>query len=153
MKIVDLITKENMIFDIEAKSKEEAIIELAGLLEHSEEVTDSKQFLRDVFQREALSTTGIGNNIAIPHARTDAVNDFIIAFGRSRSGIEFDSVDNKPVNLVFLMGTPKGKGVNSYLKILAKLTRLLSKEELRDLISRAKNSEDVIKAFKEFELN
>jgi len=72
-------------------------------------------------------------------------------FGRSKSGIEFASIDNKPVNLVFLMGTPNGKGVNNYLKILAKLTKLLISEDLKTLFYEAKTPEDVIMAFKRFE--
>ncbi len=151
MKIVDLLVKNRMILDLKAKNKAEAINELAGCLEGAEEVIDLTQFLKDVFERESLSTTGIGHNIAIPHARTDAVADFVIVFGRSKSGIEFASLDNEPVNLVFLMGTPNGKGVNNYLKILAKLTRLLSKEDLKTLFYEAETPEDVIRALKRFE--
>lgn len=148
MRIVDLLIKNRMVLELKAKTKTEAINELANLVKDAEEVLNWSQFVKDVFEREALSTTGIGNEVAIPHARTDAVSDFFIVFGKSQAGIEFKSTDGKPVKLVFLMGTPKGKGVNSYLKILAKLSRFLGKKDFRDALMKTYTPEDVISEFK-----
>lgn len=151
MKIVDLLAPESITLNLQAQNKTDAINELAMLLKGRKEIKDLTLFIKDVFERESLNSTGIEDGIAIPHARTDEVTDFVIAFGRSTQGIEFDSVDKKMTKLIFLMGTPKGKGVNNYLKILAKLTRLLGKEELRELLYTAKSVEEVIDAFKHFE--
>ena len=90
-----------------------------------------KGFLEDVFEREQLETTGIGDEIAIPHARTDAVKQLIIAVGRSRHGINFESPDGRNVKLFLLMGIPR-ESVSHYLKILAQLTRLLKRGPLRE---------------------
>jgi len=150
MKIVDLLMPQSITLNLQAQNKTDAINELAALLKGRKEVNNLDTFIKDVFERESLNSTGIGDGVAVPHARTDEVNDFVIAFGRS-AGIEFDAIDKKPAKLIFLMGTPKGKGINNYLKILAKLTRLLSKAELKELLYAAKNVEEAINAFKHFE--
>ncbi len=151
MRITDFLKEERVLLDLNATSKEEAIKEIANVLKNSEEVVDFDLFLKEIFDRESLSTTGIGNYIGIPHARTDAVNRFVIAFGRSSNGIEFNSVDGKPAKLIFLMGTPKEKGLNSYLEILAHLTRLLNKKELQEVLLNATSPKDIIEAFKNVE--
>ena len=101
-----------------------------------------------VFEWVKLETTGIGDEIAIPHARTDAVNQLIIAIGRSTNGVEFESLDGRKVKLLFLMGTPKGS-VSHYLKMLAQLTRLLKREPFREKLLEAQDGETVVKLFKE----
>ena len=151
MKIADFLKEERVLLDLKSDNKDDAIKEIAGILKGSKEVDDFDRFLKDVFERESLSTTGIGNCIAIPHARTDAVNNFVIAFGRSSSGIEFNSLDKKPVKFIFLMGTPKERGVNDYLRTLAHLTRLLGKEDFREALSKASSPTDVVEEFKKFE--
>jgi PTS system nitrogen regulatory IIA component len=109
---------------------------------------DFDLFLEDVFERERLGTTGIGDGIAIPHARTDAVDQLVIALGRSARGVEFESLDGKKVKLLFLMGTPKGS-VSHYLKILAQLTRLLKEGTFRDKLLEARDKEIVVSLFRE----
>ena len=94
---------------------------------------------------------GIGNSIGIPHARTDAVKEFVIAFGISPQGIEFDSLDKNPVKFIFLMGTPRSKGLNSYLKLLAHLTRLANKKEFQEVLLKARTSQEILKEFRKFE--
>jgi len=151
MRIADFLKEDRVLLKLEACNKEEAIKEVAGLLRSSKEVTDFDLFLKDVFSRESLNTTGIGEYIAIPHARTDAVKDFVIAFGRSLEGIEFDSLDKKPAKFIFLMGTPQEKGLNSYLKILAHLTRLLKRESFREALLKASSPKEVIEEFRKVE--
>lgn len=151
MKIADYLKEDRILLDLKARSKEEAIKEISALLNGAGEISDFNRFVRDVFEREELNTTGIGNGIAIPHARSSVVKDFIIAFGRSQEGVEFNSLDRKPAKLVFLMGTPKEKGIKDYLKILAHLTRLLQKESFRKSLLMASNPGEIIKAFRELE--
>jgi fructose-specific phosphotransferase system IIA component len=143
MKILDYLREERMLLELKARTKDEAIRELATLLRDAEEIADFGAFLTDVFEREKLATTGIGNEAAIPHARSDAVNRFVIAFGRSREGVEFDSLDGKPVKLIFLMGTPKEKQLGDYLKVLAHLSRILRARSFRDSLLEASDPEGI----------
>ena len=105
-------------------------------------------FLEDVFERERLETTGIGDEIAIPHARTDAVKQLILAVGRSQHGINFESLDGRKVKLFFLMGIPR-ESVSHYLKILAQLTRLLKRGPLREKLFDVEDSKGVVTLFKQ----
>ena len=143
----DYIQKEFVNLNLISGRKEDAIRELAQLVENAQEITDFEHFLEDVFERERLETTGIGDEIAIPHARTDVVSRLIIAVGRSTHGVEFESLDGRKVKLIFLMGTPKGS-VSHYLKILAQLTRLLKKEPFREKLLEAQDGEMVVKLFR-----
>ena len=150
--LVSSYLKENQIsLDIKAANKDEAIKELSLLLKDCKDIANFDDFIQDVFSREALSTTGIGNEIGIPHARTEAVKDFVIAFGRSEDGIEFASLDGKPVKLIFLMGTPKEKNLTQYLQFLAKLTRLLKDESFRNALLKARSPKEILAEFKKAE--
>ena len=151
MNIADFLTEDNITLDLKALSKEEAIRRVAESLRNSESISDFELFLKGVFERESVKTTGIGNHVAIPHARTDAVVEFTIAFARVPAGIEFDSVDGKPVKFIFLMGTPKEKGLSSYLTTLAHLTRLVSKQSFQETLLKAKEPGEVIEEFRRFE--
>lgn len=151
MKIGDYLKEDRISLNLKSSNKEESVKEISMLLKSAKEINDFEAFIGEVFEREKLNTTGIGNEIAIPHARTDAVKDFVIAFGRSKEGIEFNSLDGNPAKLIFLMGTPKHKGVRAYLKILAHLTRLLKKESFRNSLLTAYNSKEIIDIFKKAE--
>jgi len=153
IKIAAFLREDRIVLNMKSSSKKEAINELAELTKGTEEVLDYDTFLEDVFKREALISTGIGHNIAIPHARTDAVDDFIIVFGRSLHGIEFGSLDKKPAKLITLMGTPKVKGLNTYLRLLAQLTRLLKKNQLQEFLLKAQSPKEVIEKFRQLEVN
>ncbi len=150
IKVENYIKKEFINLNLSSRQKEDAIRELAQSVKVGKEMHDFERFLEDVFDRERLGTTGIGDEIAIPHTRTDAVNQLIIAFGRSTRGVEFESLDGRKVKLLFLMGTPKGS-VSSYLKILAQLTQLLKREPFREKLLEAQDGETVVKLFKEIE--
>lgn len=150
VKISDYLKEERIILDLEATNKEEAIKRLAEVFRGAKEMVDFEKFLSDVFERESLGTTGIGLGLALPHARTQAVNSFVMAIGRVKEEIDFGSLDGEPVRLIFLMGTPKEE-VQGYLKTLAHLTRLLKKESLRTKLLEARSSQEVIEVFLEEE--
>ncbi len=151
MKIVPFLKEERICLTMEAQSKEEAIKKMGELIRDAEEVVDFDGFMNDVFEREKLSTTGIGKEVAIPHARTDNVKKFLIAIGKFPDGVDFQSIDKKPVKLVFLMGTPKEEGLDEYLKILAHLTRIIDKESFRNSLILAQSPQEVIEAFRRIE--
>jgi fructose-specific phosphotransferase system IIA component len=148
MKISDYLKDKGIILDISASTKVDAIRELAQCLKGNPKVKDLDRLLHDTFEREKFSTTGIGHETAIPHARTEAVTGIVICFGRPAGGIDFDSFDGKPVRLVFLMGTPKGKNLSTYLNVLARLTRLLENESFRRSLLEAQTKSEIIAAFK-----
>ena len=150
MKFCDHLREDRTNIHMKARTKDEAIKELAELLRDADEVTDFDGFVRDVFEREEVASTGIGNRAAAPHARTDAVSRFVIAVGRSEEGIEFDSIDGQPVNVFFLMGTPKSP-LGNYLKMLASLMRLLKERGFVDSLVKAKSADEVISYFREAE--
>jgi mannitol/fructose-specific phosphotransferase system IIA component (Ntr-type) len=101
-------------------------------------------------KRENLESTGIGDGIAIPHARTDAVQDLILAFARSPQGIDFSSIDGKPSHIIFLIASPEGKK-SEYIMALAKLSRLLRKHPVRELLRDAKNPKEIMDIIKKNE--
>lgn len=150
-KVVDITDyiQHNLInLNLKSRNKEDAIRELAQLMENTPAMGNLKGFLGDVFEREQVETTGIGDEIAIPHARTDAVKQLIIALGRSRRGINFESPDGRNVKLLLLMGIPR-ESVSHYLKILAQLTRLLKRGPLREKLLEAQDNASVLALFKQ----
>jgi fructose-specific phosphotransferase system IIA component len=151
MKIGYYLKENRILLDLKAHNKEEAIKEIALVLKGAEEIDDFDIFLNNVFEREKLATTGIGHEIAIPHARTDTVRDFVVAFGRSVEGVDFQSLDGRPAKLIFLMGTPEKKRLSAYLKILAHLSRLLEKETFRNSLLKANNPREIIDIFQKIE--
>ncbi|MFH1768946.1 MAG: PTS sugar transporter subunit IIA [Candidatus Omnitrophota bacterium] len=151
MKIFDFLKEERVLFNLKAEKKEDAINEMACILKDSPAISDFDLFVKEIFERESLGTTGIGNYVAIPHARTDAVKEFVIAMGRSPGGIEFNSLDDRPAKLIFLIGTPKEKNLNGYLQVLARLTRLLNKESIREELLKAQDAKSMIDVFSKAE--
>ena len=152
MKISNYLKEEMLCLDLKSTSKKDVIEELGSIIKNSKEVTDYEMFISDVMEREKLSTTGVGDGVALPHARTNAVSKFVVAFGRSKKEVNFNSIDKKKVNLIFLMGTPKNETLDLYLVLLAHLTRLLRKEDFRQLLLKAERPSEVIKAFKDIEV-
>lgn len=150
MKISDYLRKELIFLNIEKETKKEVIKEIAEFMKSAKDIINFEEFLKDIFEREEISSTGIGEGIAIPHARTLAVSNTVICFARTKKEIEFDSIDNKPVRLIFMIGAPK-EDIKFYLKVLASLTFLLKKKSLKQALIKAKNEEEVLKAFRKAE--
>lgn len=150
MRVSDYLKEKFCLMNLEAADKDAAIKELAKCLSSSGKVLKENKFVKDVLERENLGSTGIGNGIGIPHARTDAVKGFVVAFGKSAEGIEFRALDGEKVNLVFLMGADPAE-LNLYLRILAELSKLLMNAAFRQELMSAKSAADVITTVKKFE--
>ncbi len=150
MLVSDYLKEKHCIMNLKSEDKACSIKEIAKMLADSRKLKDEEKFINDVLEREALGSTGIGNNVAIPHARTNAVNGFVIGFGKSKSGIEFKALDGEKVNLVFLMGADP-KELNLYLRILAELSKLLMNISFRQALILANGETDVIDIIKRFE--
>jgi len=127
-----------------AKTKEEVLEELVSLLEKTGKVTDREEFLRVIKEREELGSTGIGYNIAIPHARSKAIKSLVGAFGISREGIDFDALDKEPVYLFFMLGAPQDAS-GEYLKALATVSRFLRRKKARQDLMKAETVEEIEK--------
>lgn len=150
MFVSEYLKEKFCIMDLQADNKEGAVKEITQKLVDSGKLIDPKKFISDVLERESLGSTGIGNNVGIPHARTDAVKGFIIGFGKSNAGLEFKSLDGEKVNLIFLMGADPGE-LNLYLRILAELSKLLMNNNFRQELIAAKTEADIISIVKKFE--
>lgn len=143
MKITDLLTVETIVLDIKARTKEEVIDELARKLDQAGVLNDLKAFKEAIFAREAQSTTGVGDGIAIPHAKTAAVKRPAVAFGRSKSGIDYDSLDGKPSRLFFMIAAPTGAD-NTHLEALARLSSMLMDASFRARIESASTEKELL---------
>ena len=150
MIVSDYIREKFCLMDLKSQDKEEAIKEIAKVFDEGGKILDREKFINDVLEREDLGSTGIGNNVAIPHARTDAVKGFVIGFGKSNAGMEFKSLDGQKVNLIFLMGASPDE-LNLYLRILAELSKLLMDASFRQDLIAAKTESEVISLIKKFE--
>ena len=144
MELTDFISPQCIKLELVSTKKVEAIKELIELLDKAGYVTDAEAFLKSVLEREKVGSTGIGKGIAIPHSLTGTVREVVVAFGRSNAGIEFDALDNKPVQLIFLIAAPIESG-GVYLKALARLSRLLRYQEFRNELMSCQTVEEVIK--------
>jgi len=150
MQLADVF-KENMIFlDFTADNKDEAINKFVGSIENCGFIEEPQTIKNALFEREKLGTTGVGGGIAIPHARCGAIKDLVVAFFRSSKGINFSSIDGKPVNLIFMLLAPIAAG-GPYLKLLAKISRLLRSDEFRSSLMEAKSSKSVLQIIQDSE--
>lgn len=150
MKITDLLTNETMILALQAKTKCEVIDELAEKLAEAGAVSDVEAFKRAIWAREKQSTTGVGDGVAIPHAKTAAVKRPAVAFGRSAEGIDYESLDGKPSHLFFMIAAPEG-GEQTHLEALARLSSMLMDASFRAQLETASSEEEIVRLFAEKE--
>jgi len=135
---------------LESKTKDEVLEELTDLLEKTGKVTNREEFLRVIREREELGSTGIGYNIAIPHARSTGIKGLTGAFGISKEGIDFDALDKEPVYLFFVLAAPKN-AAGDYLKALATISRLLRNRKSRQALMKADAVGEIVKIIKKQE--
>jgi len=147
MKITEMLKQDFVSLSLQAKGKEEVLSELCSLLS-SKVKFDHDAMVRVLLEREKLGTAGIGDGIAIPHGKLKDLDDIHIAFGRSREGIPFDSMDGKPVHIFFLLLAPE-KSTGQHLKTLAKLSRMLKDEKFRKLLMSVQTSDELYRVISE----
>jgi len=150
MKILDYLPTEVIEADLKAKTKLEVLKELVLSLVRNGLVKDTDQALEVLLEREKLGSTGVGDGVAIPHAKFNGVKNLVAVFGRSRAGIDFESLDNKPAHLFFLFLAPENSAA-LHLKVLARISRLLKKPDFRESLMRARDREEIYKAIIEEE--
>ena len=131
------------VIDLKSTSKDGAIMELVALSAGSTSVGDAEKLQEAIFEREGIMSTGIGLGIAIPHAKILTVSDFVVAIGRSRTGIDFNALDQKVVNIVVLIAGPSHEQ-QRYLEILAGVTLRLKSDEVRSAVLAADTPGELI---------
>ena len=146
MQIMDFLNERAVSCDLKSTEKEGAIRELVGLLVRAGSVKerDVSRLTQILLDREALGSTGIGQGIAIPHGKSNCVSRLVSAFGVSRQGMNFDSLDGEPAHLFFLLVAPEDSA-GPHLKALARISRLLKDKHFRDSLRTAKDEKTLIK--------
>lgn len=149
-EILDLIDPQCIKLELKSRRKRELAEEMADLLFQAGKVKEKEKVKEAMLERERKGSTGIGEGIAIPHIISSEVSRTFMVFGQSKKGINFASVDRKPVYLVFLLVGPANDAL-FHLKVLAKLCRFLHNSLFKEALLKAKSKEEIIKAFAEEE--
>lgn len=150
MKLSDLIDPKAIVSDLECTTKEDVIRELVEVLAKAKKIDekDSKKLVAALMAREQLGSTGIGQGLAVPHAKHTSVENLVAAFGRSKKGIDFDSLDGEPVYLVFLLLSNK-EASGLHLEALAYITKLLRDDLFCRFLKDAKDHAEIVELLKE----
>jgi len=149
-KISELLPRSAIVLNLQSKEKFEVIKELVRPLVETGAITEEPEFVSAIVRRENMESTGIGLGVAIPHARTRAVANIILAFGRSDAGVDFSSLDGKPSHLIFLIAAPEEQKTE-YIMTLARLSKLLRKDEVRIGLNKAGSPDDVVRVILQHE--
>ncbi|HFI0592453.1 TPA: fructose-specific PTS transporter subunit EIIC [Streptococcus suis] len=150
MKIQDVLRKDVMLLDLQATSKEAVIDEMITSLVNKGYVTDFEVFKTGILNREAQTTTGLGDGIAMPHAKNAAVKEATVLFAKSNKGVDYASLDGQPTDLFFMIAAPEGAN-DTHLAALAELSKYLMKPGFADKLRSVSSPEEVIAVFDEAE--
>lgn len=144
MRIIDLLKEDGILLDANVNSKKEAIEVLVDLMDKEGYLNDKEEYKNEVLKREELSTTGIGDGIAIPHGKTKAVKCAGLSSMVVKDGVDFDSLDGNKANLFFMIAAPEDAN-NLHLEVLARLSTILMDEEFRNTLINAKDKKEFLK--------
>lgn len=144
MKLSDILEEDNIIPDLKAKDKKGVLEELAEAVSSHQPSFDKNSLVKVLLERERLGSTGIGDGVAIPHGKFPGVTQPIISFGRSRKGLDFDSMDGEPAFLFFLLVAPENSA-SIHLKALARIAKILKNSAFRKLLMEAPSRDDLYK--------
>jgi PTS system nitrogen regulatory IIA component len=144
MKIMDFLDQDAIIVDLKSTDKKSAIIELVDVLKVTRKIRKTNEIVNAIWEREKLGSTGIGQGVAIPHGKIDILQEQIGVLGLSRRGIDFNSLDGEPVNIIFLLVGPI-ELAEQHLKALSRISRLLKDKFLRQAIRDTLTKEEIVK--------
>jgi fructose PTS system EIIBC or EIIC component len=147
MRISDILTEDLIVTGLEGNSKDDIIDKMVDLVGTSPKVLDIDKVRKAIFERERIMSTGVGNGFAIPHGKTDAVSDIVAGFAVTERPIDYESLDEKPVRLVFLL-VGKDNLVGPHIKLLSRISRLMNKEEFRRKLLEQPSSADILELFR-----
>ncbi|GGM18642.1 hypothetical protein GCM10011351_00540 [Paraliobacillus quinghaiensis] len=146
MALAELLTKEQVLLDIEANSKEDCINQLIDVFVKQGVVHDANAYKAAVIAREEEGTTGIGFSVAIPHGKSDGVSKPGLAFARVTKGLDWESLDGSPVHLVFLIAVPETHAGDEHLRILSQLSRKLMHDDFREKLMTTNSTDELIQS-------
>ncbi len=148
MKISEILKRDLLIPNLQSRNKKGVLEELAGILVNQGKLTDLEKVVEVLLDREKLGSTGIGDGIAIPHGKIKDLREVVASFGRSREGVDFESIDQKPTHLFFLLVAPENSA-GVHLKALARISRLLKDPNFRRRLMEAENVEELFQIISE----
>ena len=149
--IADYVKVDTLNLNLESKNKNAVIRELYNNLKKTNLIKNEEQGLNDIFAREEMGSTGIGKKIALPHAKTKAVDELMITFGISRNGIAYNSIDDENVNIFFMFLCPENK-TQEYLKVLARISRLIREDRFVESLLKATTNEEILEIIRSEEI-
>lgn len=142
MRILDILSEKSIVPELKARNKKQVLEELIDALRQDKPELDRDRLMAVLLERERLGSTGIGDGIAIPHGKLKDIDQLMLSFGRSSEGVDFESMDGKPVHLVFLLVAPEScSGI--HLRALAKIARLLKNGTVRKKLGNVTEREDI----------
>lgn len=150
MNIVSLLDTENVIPNLEAKDKEEALNKLIDLLKPRVGEEELEMMRKAVLERERIMSTGVGKGLAIPHGKASGISDNYAAFAILKEPIDYKAVDEQPVNLIFLLVGPQSSN-SFHIKMLSRISRLMNNNEFREKLIGCESAEEILEAFKQEE--
>lgn len=150
MKITDILSEQTIRTGLEGASKTEIINAMVDLASTQKTVHDKERMRQAIFEREKIMSTGVGSGFAIPHGKTDAVSDIVAAFAVTALPIDYQSLDDQPVRLVFLL-VGRDSMVGPHIKLLSRISRLMNKEDFRKQLLEAETPKDVFEIFQQEE--
>lgn len=150
MKMLDFLCPKAISADLKATDKEGVIRELIDLLIKAEKVKDKdkEKIVKILLERELLGSTGIGQGVGIPHGKSDNIEELVGAFGLSKKGVNFDSLDGEPVYIFFLL-LSRRESAGPHLKGLARISKLLKEKYFRETLKEAQNEKEILKIIKD----
>ncbi len=147
MEVRDLIKSDYVFLDLVGKDKYDVIHKIIRRMKKMEQIQDLRRFEEEVIRREKEIPTGLQMGAALPHARSRVVKQIVMAFARLKKGVDFGAESNEPARLIFLFGVPNDE-INDYLKLVARLCKLLRQKNFRTKLLDAKKAEEVIDLLK-----
>ena len=142
MRLTEILKPQNIKVPLEATAKADAIGELVNMLAANGEVKDPRKVLDAVLEREATRTTGIGNGLAIPHGKCHGTDHLVMAIGRPKTPIDFQAIDGRPVNLIWLLTSPPDK-TGPHIHALARISRLMTIDRFRHALAEANTPQEI----------
>jgi len=143
MNITELLNVNQIKLELASKTKEDVMKEMVKILDENGKLLDKDKYLQAVIDREKEFSTGIGMGIAIPHGKSSGVKEAALVFGRSKAGIDYESMDDELAHIFFLIAVPE-ESRNEHLKILSQISRKLMHKELRESLMKASSAEEII---------
>ena len=152
MTLLDILSADSTLVDLKGETKEDIIAELVDTLAVGDAISDRNKVLQAVLEREKIMSTGIGDGIAIPHGKSDAVEKLVAALGTQRRGVDFEALDGEPAYVFFLLVSPTNVS-GPHIKALARISRLLKNDDFKKKLIAAETAAEIIEIIETEERN